>query len=305
MMISEVLLRKRLAGAQVERHALPAPVVDVQLEGGVGGRLRAGCHPFQHRSSPSYCPRTRVAQVDRADAFEHLGLLVADCIGVERRGRFHGHQRQQLQQVVLEHIAHHARPCRSSRPGVPTSTVFGDGDLHVVDVAAVPDRLEDGVGEAEEQDILGSLLAQVMVDAVDLALVEDVVHRPVELLGRGQVAAEGLLDDDAPPAARLPRHACLAQPLHRWLIIFRRGGQVIQAVRRSVFKPRQEGIQPGVILQYIQVPLEVKQHPGKLFPDRLIESLCAEDFHPLFQLLAEGFIGEGAARKAHDVGAFV
>ena len=50
---------------------------------------------------------------------------------------------------------------------------LGHGDLHVVDVAPVPDRLEQGVGEAERQDVLHRLLAQVVVDAEDLALVED------------------------------------------------------------------------------------------------------------------------------------
>ena len=50
---------------------------------------------------------------------------------------------------------------------------LGDGDLHVVDVAAVPDRLEDAVGEAEHHDVLHRLLAEVVVDAVDLLLAED------------------------------------------------------------------------------------------------------------------------------------
>ena len=50
---------------------------------------------------------------------------------------------------------------------------LGHRDLHVVDVLAVPDRLEDAVGEAEDQDVLDRLLAQVVVDAVDLALAED------------------------------------------------------------------------------------------------------------------------------------
>ena len=35
-------LRQRLAGAQEERHALPAPVVDVQLHGGERRRARVG-----------------------------------------------------------------------------------------------------------------------------------------------------------------------------------------------------------------------------------------------------------------------
>jgi hypothetical protein len=42
----------------------------------------------------------------------------------------------------------------------------------VVDVLAVPHRLEDAVGEAEDEKVLDGLLAEVVVDAVDLRLVE-------------------------------------------------------------------------------------------------------------------------------------
>ena len=51
--------------------------------------------------------------------------------------------------------------------------VLGRGDLDVVDVVAVPHRLEHAVGEPERQQVLDRLLAQVVVDAEDLALVED------------------------------------------------------------------------------------------------------------------------------------
>ena len=51
--------------------------------------------------------------------------------------------------------------------------VLGHGDLDVVDVAPVPERLEDAVAEAEDHQVADGLLAQVVVDAVDLRLVED------------------------------------------------------------------------------------------------------------------------------------
>jgi hypothetical protein len=40
---------------------------------------------------------------------------------------------------------------------------LGHGDLHVIDVVAVPDRLKDGVGKTREQDVLNRLLPQVMI----------------------------------------------------------------------------------------------------------------------------------------------
>ena len=98
--------------------------------------------------------------------------------------------------MVLDHVA--------QGPGlvVVGATVLDPhrlrhGDLHVVDEVPVPDRLEEGVGEAQGQDVLHGLLAQVVVDAVDLALGEEPRQQAVQFPGRGQVAAERLLHHDA------------------------------------------------------------------------------------------------------------
>ena len=82
---------------------------------------------------------------------------------------------------------------------------FRAGDLHVIHVAAIPQRLEDAVAEAEGQDVLDGFLAQVMIDAVDLGFVEDFVQAVAEFARTGEVVSEGLLDDQAPPAASLPQ----------------------------------------------------------------------------------------------------
>ena len=71
------------------------------------------------------------------------------------------------------------------------------GDLDVGDVAAVPDRLEEVVREAEDQDVLHRVLAEIMVDAEDLLLVEHREEMPIERTRGLQVASEGLLDHDA------------------------------------------------------------------------------------------------------------
>jgi len=43
-----------------------------------------------------------------------------------------------------------------------------DGDLDVIDVVAVPQRLKDRVGEPEHSDILDGLFAKIVIDAVNL-----------------------------------------------------------------------------------------------------------------------------------------
>ncbi len=47
---------------------------------------------------------------------------------------------------------------------------FGGGDLHVVDVMVVPERFEQAVGKAADENVLHCISAQVMIDAVDLLL---------------------------------------------------------------------------------------------------------------------------------------
>ena len=76
---------------------------------------------------------------------------------------------------------------------------LGDVDLDVVDEVAVPDRLEQAVGEAEGQDVLRRLLAEEVVDPEDLPFVECLVDEVVQLDSAGQVGAEWLLHHDSGP----------------------------------------------------------------------------------------------------------
>ena len=47
---------------------------------------------------------------------------------------------------------------------------FRNGDLHVIDVVAIPNRLEQSVGKTQHQNILHRFLAEIMVDAENLIL---------------------------------------------------------------------------------------------------------------------------------------
>ena len=85
-------------------------------------------------------------------------------------------RRQQLEHVVLEDVAARAGLLVEGAAALDAE-VLGHGDLHVVDVAPVPERLEDAVAEAEDEQVADGLLAQVVVDAVDLRLVEDAHDR--------------------------------------------------------------------------------------------------------------------------------
>ncbi len=78
---------------------------------------------------------------------------------------------------------------------------FANGNLDMVDIIVVPDRLEDHVGKPEDQQVLDRFLTEVMVDPVDLAFLESGLDGLVELSGGIQVAAEGFFHNQPGPAA--------------------------------------------------------------------------------------------------------
>ena len=57
---------------------------------------------------------------------------------------------------------------------------FGGGDFHVVNVVAVPDRLEQRVAKAENQNVLDSLFSKVMVDSVHIFFIECLVDHCIQ-----------------------------------------------------------------------------------------------------------------------------
>ena len=104
--------------------------------------------------------------------------------------RAHADQGQHLQGVVLDHVAHRPDGVVEAA-AVVDAEVLGDRHLYVGDVLAVPDRLQDRVGEAQVGDVHHRLLAEVMVDAQDLLLVEHFAELGVELAGRSESWPKG------------------------------------------------------------------------------------------------------------------
>ena len=109
--------------------------------------------------------------------------------------------------MVLDHVADGAGLLVEGAAALHAE-ILRHGDLHALDVIAVPDRLQERVGEAEEQQVLHRALAQVMVDAEDRRLVEVAQQDAVEGLRRGEVRAERLFDDDASAAAQPDLPSC-------------------------------------------------------------------------------------------------
>jgi hypothetical protein len=151
--------------------------------------------------------------------------------------------------VVLHHVAHHTGFFIKAG-ALADADVFGHRDLHVVDVVAVPDRLEAGVGETHHQQVLHRLLAEEVVDAVGLVLVEHLQNPAVERARRLRVGAERLLDHQPAPAALAHRQAGLFETAHDPAEKRGRRGQVEQHVVRdavSLLQRREPVMQPGIV----------------------------------------------------------
>ena len=184
-----------LAGADEERHARPAPVVDLEPHRRVGLRRGVG------RDAGDLA----VAVVLAADVVGGVGRRhrvvdgdegVLDRVGIARRGRLGRRGADDLHQVVDDDVAERADRVVEVA-SVVDAELLGHRDLHARHVVAVPDGLEDRVGEAQEEDLGDAELPEVVVDAVELALVEVLVHLRGQRARRLEVVAEGLLDHDA------------------------------------------------------------------------------------------------------------
>src|SRR5258708_77018 len=142
-----------LSGAQVEGHAGPAPVVDLQLHGherfrvGVprdvglaaiavhgraidgAGTVLAANHAGEH-----------VFGAERLDGVQHFGLFVAHFVGVKGDGRLHGGHGEQLEEMVGHHVAQGAGRFVKATAMLDADR-FRGGGVHRGGLVSVPPRL--------------------------------------------------------------------------------------------------------------------------------------------------------------------
>ena len=115
---------------------------------------------------------------ERPQAAHHLGLLVAHLVRLEQVRRLHRDQRDQLQHVVLHHVAQRAGLVVVTRAALEADGL-SDRNLYVVDRRCVPQRLEQRVREPQREQVLHRLFAEIVVDAEDAIFVE---HLPTASL---------------------------------------------------------------------------------------------------------------------------
>ena len=115
---------------------------------------------------------------------------------VSTRGRLHGKQRDDLEEVVLDHVSADSRRFRKTHRG-PQRRSFRQRHLDAGHVVAVPDRLQKRIGETEIKDVHDRLLPKEVIDAEDRVFREYRARDVVELPRGSQIASERLFDNDA------------------------------------------------------------------------------------------------------------
>src|SRR5262249_32196409 len=101
-----------------------------------------------------------------------------------------------LKQMVLHHIANRARLIVEGAATLDPE-IFRHGNLHALDMVAVPERLQERIRKAEIANVMNRPLPEIMVDAENRRLLKSREQGPIELTGRGEICPEGFFDDDA------------------------------------------------------------------------------------------------------------
>src|SRR5579872_1738199 len=78
----------------------------------------------------------------------------------------HGKQRDDLEKVVLDHVAQASGSFIKGAAG-PDAKILRQGYLDAGHIVAVPDRLQKRIGEAEIEDVHDRLLPEEVIDAED------------------------------------------------------------------------------------------------------------------------------------------
>src|SRR5271155_887254 len=201
-------LRQPFPRAEIEGNSSPSPIGDAKFESHEGFRVamlladvlqvpwnraaigKASAILAAHGES------RHVRFIDWQQRLQHFQLFIAQRIGPERIRRLHRNKAKELHHVVLDHIADGARFL------IVTAAPFdaeclGDGDLHVIDMRVVPQRLQQDVREAQRHEVLHRFLAEIVINAEDVSLEEDGTDHIVDGRGALAVPADWLLDDDA------------------------------------------------------------------------------------------------------------
>lgn len=95
-----------------------------------------------------------------------LGLFAVHCTKIPPSGRFHGEESDDLEQMILDYVTQAA--CGLVKgAALPYAETLREGDLDAGHVVTIPDRLKEGIGKAEIENIHDRFPPEEVIDAED------------------------------------------------------------------------------------------------------------------------------------------
>src|SRR5262245_23459788 len=187
--------RQRFSRPDVKRDALPAPGIDIQLQRDESLDFGIGGHALL-LPIPAKLTADDVLRLQRRNRFQDLNLFVPDCFTIGSHRRLHGKIHQDLEQMILNHVADSTGLIVERSPAL-NSKVFRHGYLHTLALVASSERFQKRVLEAEEDHVMRRPFPQIMIDSEDVLLVESAEQNPVEFLRRDTIMTERFFNHDA------------------------------------------------------------------------------------------------------------
>ena len=179
---------------------------------------------------------------------------------------------------------------------------LGHGDLHVVDEVAIPQGLDQGVGEAENQQVLHRLLAEKVIDTVDLLLAKMLVQQLVQHPRRFDVFAKRFFDHHAIQPARLVEPDRLEVMDDR--AEFGRLDRQIEHRARAGRLGRQSVGQRLIRSDIVEVALLIAEARDKALEYRRIKTALDLAGQHFAHVLAPFLVAPGTTCKRHDTERF-
>src|SRR6185369_8198191 len=207
--------------------------------------------------------------------------------------------------MVLKHVADYAGLF------IITAAIFHAyrfrrGDLYVIHVAAVPDRLEHRIGETKDHDVLYGFLTEIMIDAVDLPFVQHLVDALIELARGLQVGTERLFDDHTRAlltVAFLGSQAGSSNALDQLLVSVRWRGQVKNPRGQdpaAALEALDQLLQPAKPIVLFIAAANIIESCSKLLPDRFVcQTGAGKLFDSVPHFFAKHIVAHFAAGITH------
>ena len=184
---------------------------------------------------------------------------------------------------------------------------FGHRDLHMVDVTTIPDRLEDAVAEAKDQDVLNGFLPEVVINPIDLMLLHDDPESSIELTRRRQIGAERFFDNHPPPTVAFVEQSSPRQPFAHVQKLFGGDREIEEAVPcLDRLRHRIQFVSQPLPCQFVvEIRRDVRQVLHRAIEESRIDRMtfgALDCFAELFLELLHGRFRSGEADDGHPVG---